>query len=148
MRAALLLLSAIATTAGSAVAQDGGPAPVLPDTVPFETVPQVPGLESKWLVGTGADSSLYLLRVRLAPGTRLPPHTHPDSRFTQVLSGTLYVGFGRTFDTTAVRSIPAGAVFVTPAGTPHFVWARDGDVEYQESGEGPTANQFVEAPSP
>lgn len=148
MRTTLLLLSAIAATAGSAGAQDVGPVPVLPDTVPFATVPQIPGLQSKWLVGTGADSALYLLRVRLAPGTRLPPHTHPDARFTQVLSGTLYVGFGRTFDTTAVRSIPTGAVFVTPAGAPHFVWARDGDVEYQESGEGPTANQFVEPPSP
>lgn len=147
MRVTLLLLSAIVATAGSAVAQEVEPVPVLPDTVPFETVPQIPGLESKWLVGTGADTSLYLLRVRLAPGTKLPPHTHPDSRFTQVMSGTLYVGFGRTFDTAAVRSMPAGAVFVTPADTPHFVWARGGDVEYQESGEGPTANQFVEAPS-
>jgi hypothetical protein len=31
-------------------------------------------------------------------------------------------------------------VYVAPQGVPHYVYAKDGDVVYQEAGVGPTAN--------
>jgi len=147
-RTAAVLLTSILFHAMPAIGQGSRPTPILPDTVPYAGVPQVPGLAAKWLVGNGADSALYLMRVRLASGTRLPPHTHPDTRFTQVLSGTLSVGFDAAFDSSVVAAIPSGGVFVTPAGIPHFVWARDGEVVYQETGKGPTGNEFVERAGP
>ena len=54
-----------------------------------------------------------------------------------MLSGVLYVGFGATFDETVMVAIPTGAVYVAPAQTPHYVWAKDGAVGYQEVGVGP-----------
>jgi len=124
------------------------PVPVLPDTMPYVAVRQVPGIETKWLVGSATKEGLYLLRVKLTAGAKLPPHTHPDARVTQVLSGTLYVDFGSVFDSTGVVSIPAGAVYVAPAGVPHYAWAREGEVIYQEAGFGPTANVFPGASVP
>jgi quercetin dioxygenase-like cupin family protein len=80
-----------------------------------------------------------VFRVRLAQGGKIPVHTHPDTRNSTVLSGTLYVGFGDTADETRVVAVPTGAVYVAPANVPHYLWARDGDVVYQEGGVGPTA---------
>ena len=39
--------------------------------------------------------------------------------------------------------IPAGAVYVTPAHVPHYIWAKDGEALYQESGIGPTATVII-----
>ena len=55
-----------------------------------------------------------------------------------MLSGTLYVGFGETFDETKVVAIPSGAVYVAPAEVTHYIWAKEGEVWYQEMGMGPT----------
>jgi quercetin dioxygenase-like cupin family protein len=74
---------------------------------------------------------------------KIAPHTHPDQRISVVLEGTIHVGFGETFDDAAVVAIPAGGMYVAPAGTPHYVWAKEGAAIYQESGVGPTATTFV-----
>ncbi len=91
----------------------------------------------------GAFSLAYILRVKLAAGARMPPHIHPDERNSTVLSGTLYVGFGNTFDELKMIAIPTGGVYVAPATVAHYVWAKDGDVVYQEAGLGPTATTVV-----
>jgi quercetin dioxygenase-like cupin family protein len=115
------------------------PLPVLPDQFRWIRPPGVEGVEGAWLVGAESGPGLYVLRVRLRAGARMPPHTHPDARHTTVLSGTLHVGFGDSVDEAAAVAVPTGAVYVAPAGVAHWVWAKDGDVEYQESGVGPTA---------
>lgn len=114
------------------------PAPVLPDTMPWVSPPTIPGLQAAWLLGAERHAGPYILRVKLAAGARIPPHIHPDTRNSTVLEGTIYVGFGETFDTTTVVAVPAGAVYVAPANVPHYVWARDGAAVYQEAGVGPT----------
>ncbi len=119
------------------------PEPVLPGSFAWFSPPGISGLEAAWVVGAEQASALYALRVRLAPGTRIAPHTHPDTRYSTVLSGTLYVGFGDTVDESAMVAVPAGGVYVAPANQPHYLWARDGEVEYQESGVGPTRTVAV-----
>jgi hypothetical protein len=56
-------------------------------------------------------------------------------------------GFGRTFDESKLVAIPTGAVCVIPADVPHYVWAKDGDVIYQEAGVGVTGTMFLNAGS-
>ena len=120
------------------------PAAVLPDTVPWVAVSHTPGAQVRWLVGRTDKSGVYAFQVKFEPGTKGAPHTHPDTRYTMVLSGTWYVGFGPTFDETKLVAIPAGAVYVAPARVPHFMWAKDGPVVIQESGTNPTATDFVQ----
>lgn len=84
-----------------------------------------------------------LFRVKLAANSRIPPHTHPDERNSTVMSGTLFVGFGDTFDEARMVAVPSGAVYVAPANVPHYLWAREGEVVYQESGIGPTATRML-----
>lgn len=138
--AALALLFA---TALAAPALAGPPAPVHPEEAPWGSPPALPGVSGAWLLGAERQAGLYQFRVRLAPGARIPPHTHPDERNSTVLKGTLYVGFGETFDEAALVAIPAGSLYVAPAGQPHYLWARDGAVEYQENGVGPSATHLL-----
>jgi quercetin dioxygenase-like cupin family protein len=136
---ALLLVGAVSTT----LAQNNSPTPILPDTAKWQSSPLAPGLQSAWLVGAPDKPGLYALRVRLPAGSKIPPHTHPDERISLVLSGTIHVGFGENFDETKVVVIPTGGMYVAPAGLAHYVWAKDGDAIYQESGIAPTATNII-----
>lgn len=126
-----------------AVAQSNAPVPVLPDTLRWMSPPNVSELQAAWVLGAEQKPGPYLIRVKLATGARIPPHTHPDERTSTVLAGTLYVGFGETLDETKVVAIPTGAVYVAPANVPHYIWAKDGEAMYQEAGVGPTGTSFI-----
>ena len=132
---ALALFIDASTFAADTVA----PTPMLPTQFKWSGPPNNPALQAAWVVGNEQTAGGYVLRVRLAADGRIAPHTHPDQRNSTVLTGTLYVGFGETFDEARVVAIPAGGVYVAPAQVPHYVWAKDGAVEYQEVGSGPTA---------
>jgi len=124
----------------TASAQPAAPEPILPAELLWAGPPDNPNLKGAWVVGTETGSGPYALRVSLLQGGRIAPHTHPDTRYTTVLSGTLYVGFGEQVDDARVVAVPAGGVYIAPQGVPHYVYAKDGDVVYQEGGIGPTAN--------
>jgi len=124
-------------------AQSEEPTPLLPSSFRWLSPPNNPALQAAWVLGNEQKPGPHLLRVRLAAGGRISPHTHSDERNSTVLAGTLYVGFGETFDESKVIAVPAGAVYVTPAKLPHYVWAKSGEVIYQEAGVGPTATSFL-----
>lgn len=125
-----------------ALAQVTAPIPILPATVKWETS-LVTGNEIAWFVGAPDRQGIYAQRVKIAAGNKIAPHTHPDERFSVVLEGTIYVGFGETFDEAKVVAIPTGGMYIAPAGAPHYVWAKDGAAVYQETGFGPTASNFI-----
>lgn len=135
----LALATLLIMLGGQSQAQPGDPVPIMPDDLHWSSPPQIPGLRAAWVLGGEHDPGPYLLRVKLAAGARIPPHTHPDTRYSTVLTGTLYVGFGPAFDEARCVAIPAGGVYVAPANVPHFLWAKTGNVEYQEAGTAPTA---------
>ncbi|MCK6554181.1 cupin domain-containing protein [Candidatus Binatia bacterium] len=138
-----LLGAATRTVAAESATPARRPAPIAVESLRWASPPGMSGVEAAWAIGSERESGPYVLRVRLASGTRVPPHTHPDVRVTTVLSGTLYVGFGDRFEEGNVVAVPTGAVYVAPAGVPHFLWARDGDVFYQENGTGPTGTAML-----
>ena len=137
------LLCMLAVSA-SAMAQSGIPEPITPQALEWFSPPGNPLLRAAWVLGAEQDPGTYVLRVALAKGGRIPAHTHPDTRYTTVLSGTLHVGFGESVDESGMVPVPAGAVYVVPANVPHTLSAPDGDVTYQEAGAGPTATVPVD----
>lgn len=135
LSAALALSCVIDAMAADTIAP---PPPILPAGLHWFTPPNNAALQGAWVLGAEAHNGPYLLRVKLAAGGRIAPHTHPDTRNSTVLAGTLYVGFGNRFDETKVIAVPTGGVYVAPANVAHYVWAKDGAVVYQEAGVGPT----------
>lgn len=142
MAMSLLVLAVSAATL--AFAQGAAPVVIGPDGARWASPPGLLGVQGAWLVGAQDRPGPYVFRVRLAAGARLPPHTHPDERSTTVMSGTILVGFGEAFDESRMVAVPAGSVYVAPAGIPHFIWARDGAAVYQESGTGPSGTRLLE----
>lgn len=143
MKRLLTLLVFSAGFAAQATAQSDVPTPILPDALRWEGPPQLPALQAAWMLGSEQQPGPYVLRVRLAANGLIPAHTHPDRRYTTVLSGTIHVGFGESFDAGKIVAVPTGAVYVAPANVPHYLWAKDGDAEYQEAGDGPTATVML-----
>ena len=138
-RSATLLFLAATLAASPLMAQTATPQPILPESLQWFSPPNNPLVRGAWLLGTEQGAGAYVFRVMLAKNAKLPVHTHPDTRHTTVLSGTLYVGFGDVFDESRMAAVPAGGLYVAPAKVPHYLWAKDGDVSYQEVGVGPTA---------
>ncbi|MEO1459794.1 MAG: cupin domain-containing protein, partial [Pseudomonadota bacterium] len=61
-----------------------------------------------------------------------------------VTSGTAFVGTGMVFDESKLVAYPVGSYFVTPAGTPHFIFAKDGDFSVLDHGYGPSGFQMLD----
>ena len=133
----------LALPVAAAVDSPTAPAPILPGQLKFANAPGLTGVEVAQVLGAPDKAALYLQRVRLARGAMIPPHTHPDERYTTVISGTIYVGFGAAVDESKAVAVPAGAIYVAPAGVPHYVLAKDGEAVYQEAGFGPTGVTLV-----
>jgi quercetin dioxygenase-like cupin family protein len=145
--AAALILFLDGLIPGLAIAQSEGPIALVPENFSWRSPLDNPALKSAWVLGNGEKSGPYILRVHLAAGGRIRPHTHPDGRNSTVLQGVLYVGFGRTFDEAKLVAIPAGAVCIIPADVPHYVTAKEGEVIYQEAGVGMTGTMFLDTDS-
>lgn len=109
---------------------------LMPNDVKFGPVHA--GVASVMLVGSRDRAGIYLTRVKLLPGSKLPPHYHPDSRVTTVLTGSLYLNVGENMDPDKAQRLPAGSFYYIPARMPHSVWTKDEEATYEETGFGPT----------
>jgi hypothetical protein len=84
----------------------------------------------------------YVIRIRSTLGSQIPPYWSSDDESITVLSGTLCLGLGTTFDENACRDFPAGSFLFLPKGVPHFGLTK-GDV-VQIQGTGPLKVHWVE----
>ena len=100
------------------------------------------------LFGDPRAEGLYVTRTLIPKGARTVPHTHPDFRTVTVLSGVCYYGRGEEFDEARTVAFPPGSFFTEPAGVPHFIWAKEGDVIVQTTAVGPSGTQIVPARNP
>lgn len=101
------------------------------------------GLQELIVIGNPAESGMYMVRSKYTSGLRTEPHFHPDDRIVTVLSGTMYLGYGKKFDEKKMKALPAGSIWTEPANQPHFAWAKDGEVLIQIIGSGPSGVMSV-----
>lgn len=141
MRALAMLLA----LGSAAISHADTPQPVqiMPGEIKWTALPVAPGVQLAWLNGGADKPGPYVLRVRMAPGSMIPPHTHPDTRSLTVLSGELHVGFGDTADLEKTNAFPTGSLAIVPAGLTHFVRSKDSEVVFQETGLAPTGTNWV-----
>ena len=143
----LSCFAALALSASLVQAQEGAGGAVrhLPDDIKFLGNPA--GLQTAILFGNPLQPGLFVTRVKIPAGLKVPPHWHPDSsRTVAVLSGTLYFGLGERWDDAKMEARPAGTFFSEAAKQAHFAWAKDGDVIIQVTSMGPTGTVTIEQP--
>jgi quercetin dioxygenase-like cupin family protein len=137
----LLILGILAT----AHAHEPGESIVkMPSDIVWKQPAVRPGPETAVTYGDPSKPGVYVLRVKFPAGFKLMPHFHPDEwRTGVVLSGNYYFGIGEQWDESKLRAYPPGTFFSEPKGTPHFVWAKDGEVIVQFTAMGPTGLTLI-----
>lgn len=127
-----------------AQAQSGEITSITPDQIKWSQHPALPkGIMKAVVYGDPTKPGSYVNRLRHPQGTKILPHTHPDDRIYTVLSGTLYMGIGETWDDSKLVAYPQGSVLYMPAKLSHFQYAKAGGYEIQVNGVGPTDLTFI-----
>src|SRR6266436_3474848 len=83
-----------------------------PETVPWGPPPPflAPGAQLAVIEGDPtASSGAYTVRVKMPDGYRIAPHWHPLRENVSVISGTLKVGMGDSFEQMKMIAFPAGS---------------------------------------
>jgi quercetin dioxygenase-like cupin family protein len=141
----VILAACAAGLSAPAKAQTSQPIVKLPSEIEFKA-PVAPGAtQTAVLYGDPTKAGVFVTRVKFAPGTKSMPHWHPDEwRTVVVLSGTFYFGVGEQWDESKLKVYPAGTFYSEPPRTPHFAWAKDGEVIIQITGMGPSGTTPIE----
>lgn len=100
------------------------------------------GAQAAVLEGDPSKKGIFTLRVKMPAGYRIPPHTHPKAERVTVISGTVQLGMGRTWDESKFETLEAGSLFIMPPGMEHFAQATEETV-IQLTGEGPWDLKYV-----
>jgi len=115
-----------------------------PDSLVWKDAPASlpPGAKVAVLEGDPARDGPFVMRMKFPDGYRVLPHTHPKPERVTVISGTLQIGMGETFDAAQTQPMPAGTFGTWPAGMKHFGWFR-GETVIQLHGDGPWTVNYV-----
>lgn len=78
------------------------------ESVEWKDFPNAPGVQYVDVEGSISSPGPFLARVRFPGGIDTPPHRHeaPFIDRNTVISGTLFVGIGETFDKTKGIAVP------------------------------------------
>jgi quercetin dioxygenase-like cupin family protein len=116
-----------------------------PDKIPYGPVPAFvpPGAQLAVLEGDPtASTGDFTIRLKMPEGYRIPPHWHPNRENVTVISGTLKVGMGDTFDEAKLASFGAGAFAYLDPNMHHYAMA-SGETVVQVHGMSPLAFNYV-----
>ncbi|MGD0759832.1 MAG: cupin domain-containing protein [Candidatus Sulfotelmatobacter sp.] len=116
-----------------------------PDQVKFGPAPPFlpPGAQLAVLEGNPmADSGDFTIRLKMPDGYKIAPHTHPHRENVTVLSGTLKVGMGDTFDAGKMMSFSAGSFAYLDPSMHHYA-AASGETVIQIHGQSPVKFNYI-----
>ena len=102
------------------------------------------GRQRAQLFGDSSQGGTWIDRVKIPGGARVLAHTHSQDELVTVIEGTWYLGEGAKFDSAQLKGYPAGSFIAIPAGTPHFVAAKESTVVVQLSGTGKFQTNYLE----
>jgi quercetin dioxygenase-like cupin family protein len=100
------------------------------------------GAQIAVLAGNPAAEGLYVIRLKVPAGYKVPPHVHPFDENATVISGTLYIGMGATFDDKNGQALKTGGFLHMPKGMPHFAWFTEETI-FQVHGMGPQGITYL-----
>jgi ketosteroid isomerase-like protein len=101
-----------------------------------------PGGKMAVLAGDPSKPGPFVLRAQVPAGYKVPPHWHPTDENLTIVSGTVALGMGDTWDESKMQTVEAGGVAVLPANMRHSFMARTAST-FQVHGMGPFAVNYV-----
>lgn len=100
------------------------------------------GVRLAVLAGDPGQAGPFVIRLKMPPGYKVPPHWHSKDENVTLISGMLALGMGDKADEKAAQVLRPGGFHSIAAGVHHFAMSRSGAV-VQIHGEGPFDIQFV-----
>ena len=100
------------------------------------------GAQIAVLAGNPSTDGLYVVRLKVPAGYKVPPHIHPNDENITVISGTFNIGMGSTFDEKNGQMLKVGGFLHMPKGMQHFAWFTE-DAIIQLHGMGPQSIIYV-----
>ena len=100
------------------------------------------GARAAVVSGDPSQAQPYVLRAQLPANYKIAPHWHPTTENITVLSGTVAIGMGDTFDESKMESVPAGGFTNAPANMHHFFMSKTPST-IQVHGMGPFGITYV-----
>ena len=115
-----------------------------PDQMKWQPAPPAfpKGAQIAMLSGSPAKEGLYVVRLKLPAGYKVPPHTHPQDEFVTVISGSFHIGMGGKMDDSKGSGLKAGGFASVSKGMQHYAWFTE-DTVIQIHGMGPQDIQYV-----
>ena len=101
-----------------------------------------PGARAAVLYGDPTKEGMFVLRLRLPKGYKIPPHMHPKPEIVTVISGAFHVGMGTVANASKARRLPPGSFFAFDPGMAHYAFVREETV-VQLSSTGPWTITYV-----
>ena len=115
----------------------------LPATLKWAEPAVLPGALLAVVQGDPSKEGLFVYRLKMPAGYRIPPHLHKASENVTVLSGEFFIGLGEKLDQGKGQELPAGAFLSVPPNHPHYAWVGGSGKIVQVHGVGPTDLRFV-----
>jgi quercetin dioxygenase-like cupin family protein len=122
--ATLALIGAAWTVAaiGAHAQHSGGHIMLQPSDMTWTDLPALPGVKIAVIEGPLTEAGPIMFRLKFPANYKVMPHRHPGIEHITVISGTLHLGMGDTFDASKTHALTVGSVGIMPPGTNHFVW--------------------------
>jgi quercetin dioxygenase-like cupin family protein len=141
-----LIAAAMVMSVGATAAQQPHPAHriVTPEAVSWAAGPASlqQGAQAAVLYGDPAKEGMFLMRLKLPPGFRIAPHTHPRPEILTVISGAFHIGMGTVADEAKAQRLGPGSFFAFDPGLPHYAHVEEETV-VQLSSTGPWTINYV-----
>jgi quercetin dioxygenase-like cupin family protein len=92
--------------------------------------------------GDPTKEGMYVVRLKVPAGFKIPAHTHPNDENVTVLSGTFNIGTGDKLDEKKGELVKAGGYSYVAKGMTHYAWFTEETV-LQLHGIGPQGITYV-----
>jgi hypothetical protein len=92
--------------------------------------------------GDPSQAQPFVIRAQVPAGYKVPPHWHPGVENLTILSGTVALGMGETFDESKMTAVPVGGYASLPAEMRHYFMAKTA-ATFQVHGMGPFVVNYV-----
>jgi len=101
-----------------------------------------PGARMAVVSGDPTQAQPFVIRAQMPAGYKVAPHWHPTDENLTVLSGTVALGMGDTFDQSAMKDLSTGGFVAIPADMRHTFMTKTA-ATIQVHGIGPFAVNYV-----
>jgi quercetin dioxygenase-like cupin family protein len=100
------------------------------------------GAQMVVLSGDPAKAGVFVARLKMPAGYKIPAHHHPTDEYVTVISGDLSLGMGDKLDPAKAAKLAPGGFAVAGANMNHFAFSTNGAV-VQVAAEGPFQITYV-----